>query len=347
MSAGALMAAEIAEQPRVITGLLARGAAIGAAVDAVRPPMLRGFVLVARGSSDHAAIYGRYVLEHATGCPVALAAPSLHTRYGVVPELGGFLAVGVSQSGRTPEVAATMQILRAGGARTVAICNDETSPLAAVGDVVVQLGAGEERAVPATKTFTAQLAAFALIAQTLARTGWAPPPWGPVLDALAAVVADDSDARTVADRLSAAERLVQVGRAFLYPVALEAGLKISETTGLVATGYSPHDLLHGPIAAASAGVHALCFSSPGPVAADVAAAAAALTARGAGVVAIAEHREDVPGAGAFIGVPAGTDELLAPIVYAVRAQQLALHLAVARGVDPDRPFGLTKVTRTA
>lgn len=340
------MAAEIAEQPAVVADLVRRGAEIAAAVDGVRPPALRGFVLVARGSSDHAALYGRYLLEHAAGVPVALAAPSLHTRYGVVPDLDGCLAVGVSQSGRTPEVAATMEVLRAGGARTVAICNDVTSPLAEVSEVVVPLGAGEERAVPATKTFTAQIAAFALVAQALARPGWAPLRWSPALDALAAVVADDTDARAAAADLVDAHRFVQVGRSFLYPVAVEAGLKISETTGLMATGYSPHDLLHGPIAVANPRVHALCFSSPGPVADDVAAAAAALAGRGARIVAIAERPGDVAVADVVVGVPAGAGELLAPLVYIVRAQQLALHLALGRGVDPDRPFGLTKVTQT-
>lgn len=338
------MAAEIAEQPAVVARLVARSSDIAAAVAAVRPDPLRGFVLVARGSSDHAAVYGRYVLEYATGAPVALAAPSLQTRYGVVPRLDGFLAIGVSQSGRTPEVTATMEVLQAGGAHTIGLCNDAGSPLAQVCEVVVPLAAGPERAVPATKTFTATLAAFALLAQALGdrSTG----DWPRLVDALAVAVDDDTDARAAAELLVGAQRLLQVGRAFLYPVALEAGLKISETTGMATNGYSPHDLRHGPIAVADAGVRAVCFSSPGPVAGDVSRAAADLAARGARVVAVAERLEDVPSAEALVCVPPGTDELLAPLLHSVRAQQIALHLAQALGLDPDRPFGLTKVTAT-
>jgi len=338
------MAAEIAEQPGVIARLVARRADIAGTVTTIAPDPLRGFVLVARGSSDHAAIYGRYVLEHATGSPVALAAPSLQTRYGVVPRLDGFLAIGVSQSGRTPEVTSTMQILQAGGARTIGVCNDVGSPLAEACEAVVPLAAGPERAVPATKTFTATLAAFALLAQALG--GRSLGDWPHMVDALASVVDDDGDARAAAALLITAERVLQVGRAFLYPVALEAGLKISETTGLATNGYSPHDLRHGPIAVAAAGLHAVCFGSPGPVAGDVRRAAAELGARGARVVAVAERREDIPAASALVAVPPGTDERLAPLVHSVRAQQLARHLALALGLDPDRPFGLTKVTAT-
>lgn len=338
------MAAEIAEQPAVIARLVARRAEIAAALLAIRPEPLRGFVLVARGSSDHAAIYGRYVLEHATGLPVALAAPSLQTRYGVVPRLDGFLAIGVSQSGRTPEVTSTMEIMRAGGARTVGVCNDAGSPLADACEVVIPLAAGPERAVPATKTFTATLAAFALLAEALG--GRPLGDWPRVIGALDAAVDDDAEATEAAALLAEVERVLLVGRAFLYPVALEAGLKISETTGMATNGYSPHDLRHGPIAVAAAGLHAVCFSSPGPVAADVADAAADLAARGAQVVAVAERPADVPAASALVSVPGGSDEQLAPLVHSVRAQQVALHLARARGVDPDRPFGLTKVTAT-
>ncbi len=150
------MRTEMAEQPAVLRELIARGA-----------PRLgphSGVVIVARGSSDHAAIYGRYLLELATGRPVALAAPSLFTRYGARTDASGWLVVGVSQSGATPEIVEVVERLRATGGRAVAITNDPGSPLAAASEVVLALGAGEERAVPATKTLTAQFAAFAVLA---------------------------------------------------------------------------------------------------------------------------------------------------------------------------------------
>lgn len=344
---GAVMAREIGQQPAVLSALVARGPAIAAAVQAVCPPDLRGLVLVARGSSDNAAVYGRYVLEHATRRPVALAAPSLHTRYGVTTRLDGFLAVAVSQSGRTPEVVDTLARLKAGGARTVAVTNDPSSPLAAAADANVALGAGAETAVPATKTFTAQVAAFALLAGALGQAPWNAGDWDTALDAVAAAVADDGPARVAAERIGPGTRLVQVARGFLYAVALEAGLKIAETAGATATGYSPADLRHGPIAVAGPDLHALCFATPGPTAADVAEVADHLVARGATVTAIAEDPRLVPAARAHLPVPRGVAEPLAPLVHTVRAQQLALHLARSRGIDPDSPHGLSKITATA
>ncbi len=346
MTAGASMAREIAEQPAVLSALVARSAEIAAMVQAVRPADLRGLVLVARGSSDNAAVYGRYVLEHATRRPVALAAPSLHTRYGVTTRLDGFLAIAVSQSGRTPEIVDTLARLQAGGARTIAVTNDASSPLAASAEASIVLGAGAETAVPATKTFTAQVAAFALLAEALGQAPWRAGDWGTVLDAVAATVADDEPPRATAGRIGPGTRLVQVGRGFLYAVALEAGLKIAETTGAAATGYSPPDLQHGPIALAGPDLHALCFAAPGPTAPDIAEVADNLVARGATVTAIAEDTRLVPAATALLPVPPGVTEPLAPLVHTVRAQQLALHLARARGIDPDHPHGLTKITAT-
>src|SRR3954454_7220164 len=151
---GMQMRREMDEQPEVLARLLSRRVA-------VTTRDIAGVVIVARGSSDHAAVYGRYLLELATRRPVALAAPSLHTRYGARTDASGWLVVGVSQSGATPEIVDVVERLRASGGHAVAITNDASSPLAVVSDAVIELGAGEELAVPATKTFTAQLAAFA------------------------------------------------------------------------------------------------------------------------------------------------------------------------------------------
>src|SRR3954454_9936308 len=163
--AGELMRAEMAEQPQVLRALIARGGP--------RLGPYAGVVIVARGSSDHAAIYGRFLLELATGRPVALAAPSLFTRYGARTDASGWLVVGVSQSGKTPEIVDVVERLRAGGGKAIAITNDADSPLAAASQAVIELGAGEERAVPATKTFTAQMAAFAALAAALGDVPWA------------------------------------------------------------------------------------------------------------------------------------------------------------------------------
>ena len=168
------MRADMAAQPEVLRRLAERRDEI---VASLRGPQPAAIVVVARGSSDYAAIFARYLLEVVSGRPVALAAPSLVTLYEARPSLDGWLAIGISQSGRTPEITTVLERYREAGARTVAVTNDPGSPLAAAAEAAVDLGAGEEAAVPATKTFTAQLAAVALIAEALGPVPWDASDW--------------------------------------------------------------------------------------------------------------------------------------------------------------------------
>jgi glucosamine--fructose-6-phosphate aminotransferase (isomerizing) len=334
------MAAEMAEQPAVLEALAARREELLARVRAVLPAERVRVVIVARGSSDHAAVYGRYVLEHASRAPVALAAPSLHTIYGVDTDYSGYVAIAVSQSGHTPEIVTVLHRMRAAGACTLAVTNGEDSPLAAAAHAAVTLGAGDERAVPATKTFTAQVAAFALIAEAIGPVPWGPQDWPSVPRAVEEVLADEAPPRTVAAGIGDARGLIAVARGYMYGVALEAALKLKETTSLLAEGYSAADFRHGPIAVVDAGLPVLAFSAAGPAAADVAELADEVRGRGGRVFTVS----DAPGAD--LALPAGVPEGLAPIPATVRAQQLARELALHRGIDPDAPFGLRKVTPT-
>jgi glutamine---fructose-6-phosphate transaminase (isomerizing) len=337
---GRQMAAEMQEQPTVLAALAARRGEIAERVRSVRPAALHGTVLVARGSSDHAAIYGRYLLEPATGRPVALAAPSVHTLYGAPVDYSGFLVVAVSQSGRTPEIATMVDRLAAAGARTLAVTNDAASPLAAAADAAIDLRAGTEKAVPATKTFTAQALAFAIIAEALGLAVASDADWHGLPGALEAVLADPDPAEHAAAAIGDAAGLLTVARGYCYPMALEAALKLKETAELLAEGYSAADLRHGPTAVVSAGFPVLAMSTTGPAAADMIDLVASLRERGAAVHEIAD-RDD-----AELTIPSGLGEPLAAIVTVVRAQQLALALARQRGLDPDAPRGLSKVTLT-
>lgn len=333
------MTADMAEQPAVLRGFADRRAAV---LDEVRraagPPL--GTVVVARGSSDYAAVFGRYVLEVATRRPVALAAPSLTTLYGARTELSGWLAIGVSQSGQTPEIATVLERCRAAGACTVAVTNHAPSALSEVADATVELGAGRERAVPATKTFTAQLAAFATIAEALGDVPWDERAWQALPGAVEALLADPGPADRAAGRVGDAAELVCVARGYLTAVALEAALKLREAAGLRAEGWSAADFRHGPIAAADPSVPVLAVTAPGPAAADVDALAATLRAGGTSVLRLGADRDaDLP-------LPDDPPEPLAAIPAVVRAQQLALAVARSRGRDPDRPAGLSKVTPT-
>ena len=337
---GARMAAEMAEQPAVLRRLIARADAIAASVRELAPAPLQGSAIVARGSSDHASVYGRYLLELASGRPVSLAAPSLHLLYDAQVDYTGQLAVAVSQSGRTPEIVATLERLGGAGARTLAITNDAGSELARAAGAVVALEAGAELAVPATKTVTAQLLAFALIARALGPVPFSDDELRALPEAVAAVLEDPAPARAAARALRDDTRLVVTARGLLYGAALEGALKLQETAAIAADGLSSADLRHGPITIVETGFPVVALSAgDGPAAADVAELVELLRERGARVLTISTA------AGADLPLPEVT-EGLAPLVAVVRAQQLAFELALLRGRDPDAPANLSKVTAT-
>jgi glucosamine--fructose-6-phosphate aminotransferase (isomerizing) len=337
---GKLMASEMGEQPVRLGALLSRREEIAKDIRSVVPARLEGTVLVARGSSDHAATYGAYVLEMATGRPVALCSPSVLTLYHHNTDYSGHLVIAISQSGQTPEIVDVLRHARERGARTVAVTNDAASPLANAADLPVLLGAGEELAVPATKTVTAQFTAFSIIAQSLGEIGLS----DEVADALprqvAEVLADPSPAAALAGWLADADRLVTLARGLLLGAAREAALKIAETTSMFTTGYSSADLRHGPIAIASRRPPFIAFAHRGPASPDVLGAVNELRARGATVALVG------PVEGSEMGWPAAAPEILAPVLAVVRGQQLALSLARLLGRDPDAPPGLSKVTPT-
>jgi glucosamine--fructose-6-phosphate aminotransferase (isomerizing) len=338
--AGERMAAEMAEQPDRLAALVDRWDGAVAQVRALAWPEVAGSVIVARGSSDAAGAYGRYLLELVSRRPVSMAAPSLHTLYGAHVDYRRFLAVAVSQSGRTPEILTTLQRMQAQGAAGLAITNDGASPLARAAQAALGLEAGEERAVPATKTVTATMAAFALVAAALGAAPFTRAQAAELPGQVAAVLADPEPAEVLAAELAGASRLIVVGRGLLYSAALEAALKVRETTRITAEGFSAADLRHGPIAVVGPGYPVLAIRAPGPAFADMADLVDDLRRRGADVALVSTE------VGAALPLPHGVPEALAPIVAVVRAQQLALALARRRGLDPDAPEGLSKVTVT-
>ena len=302
---------------------------------------LAGTVIVARGSSDHAATCGRYLLEVATRRPVASASPSVHLLYRAEVDFSGYVVIAVSQSGRTPEIASVLERARASGARTIAITGDADSPLAQVADTVISLGAGEEKAVPATKTVTAEIAVFAMIAQTIGDVGIGARDWAALPDKVAAVLADIEPCRELGGWIvEAGQRFATVARGYLYGAAAESALKIEETTSILSTALSAADLRHGPIAIASTGIPILAFAHPGPAAEDIQDLVLDLRRRGASVRLVG------PVAGSSADWSVDTPEALAPVLAVVRGQQIALGLARRLGRDPDSPEGLTKVTIT-
>jgi glutamine---fructose-6-phosphate transaminase (isomerizing) len=341
MTAGQLMAAEMADQPDVIGGLVARRPEIIASTrELVGTGEIAGIIIVARGSSNYAAVYGRYLLELRARRPVTLEAPSLVTHYGARTPMNGWLAVAISQSGRTPEITRVTEVLRDAGAKTIAITNYPDSPLARVVDWTLALEAGEERAVPATKTMTAQLAAIASLAEALGNSAWSDELWAAAVDGVRTVLDDGGRARDAARKLDGADRLVAIGRGMPFAVALEAALKVRETTGVLAEGWSASDYRHGPIAASGPHVPAIAVDLAGPTRDDVRDLVSELRAKGSTVLEIADEET------AELPIAPGLPEGLAVLPGTVRAQQLALYLALGRGLDPDAPPGLNKITDT-
>lgn len=339
------MAAELAEQPEVLARLVARHDADREQMravlpDSLMPGRLAGTVLLARGSSDNVAVYGRYLLEMASRRPAGLAAPSIHTRYHAEVDFSGYLAVALSQSGATPEIVETAAHMRRSGATVIGITNEAGSPLTDVCDLTLLTDAGKERAVPATKTVTAQLLAVAAIAGVY-------DPALVTLDALralpdeaAAVVADSASAEAVASRWADAVRLVVTGRGLAYAAALETALKVKESARVHAEGLSSADLLHGPIAAVDTALPVLLVAGGDRFAEDDLALTQRLSQTGIPYAVCGT------GADADLPLPTGTSEVTAPILATIKGQQLALAASLLRGLNPDAPAGLSKVTAT-
>lgn len=333
------MRREIDEQPDAVAATLDAVAPVVARLAAaVRERPIGTVLLLARGTSDHAAVYARYLLEARCGLVAGLAAPSIWTAYRPPLDLSRTLVLAVSQSGRTPEIVSALEHARGCGALTATLTNAADSPLAGAGEHALVTQAGVERSVAATKTFTTALAAVAAVAGALGAEECRPAALAALPDAMRRTL--DATAPRVEDaaqRLREARAAVCVARGLALCVALEAALKLKETTGVWAEGYSAADLRHGPTAAAR-GLPALVLHAGGPLAADVAALAAELAAAGSDVVGV--------GVGHDLPVADGVSEDLAPLLLALPPQLLAERLAHLRGLDPDRPPGLRKVTLT-
>src|SRR4051812_40662745 len=346
---GSGMAADIAEQPEVFARLLDEQApAIAAVAAQVAAWAPRHVVFTARGTSDHAALYAAYLTEIRLGIPAGLASPSAITVYGARPDLRGALVVGVSQSGGSPDLTEVVRVAREQGAHTLAVTNNPDSPLADAAELSVDVAAGHERAVAATKTYSAELLALLMLVEGIrGGSGALPADERAALGTLpgyAQSLLDDPTPAQLAPRYRFAARMVTTGRGYAYPTARETALKLMETSYLPALSFSGADLLHGPLAMTDPDVPVLAVVGDGPGGESMRDVVTRLGERRADVVTIGAT--DVPGASGRLAVPAVTDERYSPLLDILPLQKLALSLALARGEDPDAPRGLKKVTAT-
>ena len=305
-------------------------------------------VIAARGTSDNAGIYAQYLLAIRNGLPVALAAPSTITLYGARPDMADALVIGISQSGRSPDIVAVLDEARRQGALTVALTNDAGSPLAERRTTWSTCGPGPERATAATKTYTTELLAVALLSAALdaATRRRRPSTWLRLPGLIAAALAAEAQARDLAVAHAERQRAVVLGRGYSYATAREWALKLQEMALVAAMPYSAADFEHGPLALAEPGLPVLAVAPSGPeLDAQVALLARLKEDHGARLLVISDAaaaREIDEG----LALPDGIPPWLAPIVEIVPAQLYAYHLTVARGLDPEHPRSISKVTET-
>jgi glucosamine--fructose-6-phosphate aminotransferase (isomerizing) len=341
-----LMLQEIAEQP----------AALRKTIDEERSKVERLgtslkqrdidlIVLVARGSSDNAALFGRYLLEITTGIPVSLSAPSVHTLYHAKLNLKRALVIGVSQSGEGEDINRVLENARAGGAFTVGITNEPASSMVELVEETLLMHGGRERSVAATKTFTGQMLLFYMLSSALAKDGWAID-YQSIPDLAERALEQEPAIVELVQRYVFMENCVVVGRGLAYANAYEFALKLMETCYVVAERFSSADFLHGPVAMIERHFPVIIFAPQGAMLSGTKALIDRLHELRADTLAITGDLDAAARCSRAIIMPREIDEFLAPIPYIIPAQLFAALLAEAKGLDPDAPRSLSKVTRT-
>jgi glutamine---fructose-6-phosphate transaminase (isomerizing) len=342
-----LMLEEIAEQPGVLRRTIAEERAkVGRLGEFLRGRGVELIVLVARGSSDNASLFGRYLLEVTTGIPVSLSAPSVHTLYGARLNLRRALVVGVSQSGEGEDINRVLENARAGGAYTVGITNEAASTMTTLVDETLLTHGGRERSVAATKTFTGQMLHFYMLASALAESDSRRIDYAPIPDWTEAALALRPSVEELVERYVFMENCVVVGRGLLYANAYELALKLMETCYVVAERFSSADFFHGPLAMVERHFPVVVFAQPGVTRGGTTTLLERLRELRADTLVITEDGRLAATATRSLVMPAEIDEPRAAIPYIVPMQLFAALLAACKGLDPDAPRSLSKVTRT-
>lgn len=337
---------EIHEQPERIRALLHDQRANTREIALALRGRFTYILIAARGTSDNAARYAQYLLGLHNHVQVSLATPSLFTLYEAPPDLSGALVIGISQSGQSPDIVAVLAEARRQNRPTLAITNDAASPLAQTADFILPLNTGEEKAVAATKTYTASLAALALFSTALDETEVRWNLLQTVPDVMQQTLEGLGPSMKRVERYRYMEQCSVIGRGLNYGTAFEVALKIKELSQIVAEPYSPADFRHGPIATARPGFPVILIVPRGRVAQDLYSLIGALKQRHAELLVISDEPQPLQEANLALPVQPGLPEWLTPLVTVLPGQLFAMQLTREKGLDPDRPYGLTKVTET-
>lgn len=339
---GAMMSAEIAETPLVFERIFAQSRQIDEAVELIRRAEVASVVLVARGTSDNAAFFLKYLIETKLGLPVSLASPSIVSIYQTKLHYQQTLVLAISQSGQSPDLVAFARAAAIGGGKVIAMTNDENSPLALASELHINLVAGPEISVAATKSYSAQLLTSYLLVSKWARFEIDPQR---MISESVRLISTRADIKEELKNIFLTDQIVFLGRGFSYPNAREAALKIQETCKVPIQGLATSDYLHGPISALNAKSQVFLVTpmhAPPELTDQVVTKIRSITPHifwiGSG---------GLPGSGEIqITGSNCDDEISSCIVDAVLIQYLTLDLALASGLNPDAPIGLSKITKT-
>jgi glutamine---fructose-6-phosphate transaminase (isomerizing) len=339
---------EIFEQPQRLANLLdTQRPAVEKVAKAIRQRGIRWVFLAARGTSDNAGRYANYLWGAQNSLPLALATPSLFTYYNQPPQLKDALVVGISQSGKSPDIVSVLEEGHKQGCLTLAITNEPKSPLAQAADLVLDIRAGAEKAVAATKTYTTELMVVAMLSAALAEDKSRWKELAKVAGWTEKVLKQDGSIAGMAERYRYMRQCVVLGRGFNYSTAFEWALKLKELTYVVAEPYSSADFRHGPIAMIEGGFPVMAVAPSGKVFDSMLEMLGKLrNEQSAELVVISDEKRALSLAQSPILLPSGIPEWLSPIVSILPAQLFACHLTQAKGYDTEKPRTIGKVTET-
>ncbi|HPH96864.1 MAG TPA: SIS domain-containing protein [Anaerolineaceae bacterium] len=339
---------EIFQQPEVLAGLLdSQGKLIDSLARAIQQRNVRYVFLVARGTSDNAARYANYLMGAFNRLPIALATPSLFTLYQKPPRLQDALVIGVSQSGKSPDIVSVLEEGKRQGCLTLSITNAPESPLAKAADFVIDIQAGVEGAVAATKSYTAELMALAMLSVAMEGNQQHKKELEAVPEWISKVLQLDDHIASLANRYLFMNHCIVLGRGYNYSTAFEWSLKMKELAYVVAEPYSSADFRHGPIAVVDRAFPVMAVASQGETYPDMLELLQRLKKeKKAELLVISDQPEAVNLAQSPILMPKGIPEWVSPIVNIVPAQLFSYHLTRTKGYDTESPRGLTKVTET-
>lgn len=303
-------------------------------------------LIAARGTSDHAATYAKYLIEIICGVPVTLAAPSVFTMYNCSMKLNHTLAIGISQSGQSEDVVQALVSARTGGALTACITNEPNSPITQASEYVILCHSGVEKSVAATKTYTCSLALVSLLTAVFSNSAVILEELSSISDKMQTCLEIDSEVSRLVERYRYMQECAVLARGINLSTALETALKITETSYLVSRPFSGADFLHGPIAMITTGFPVFVFAPTGKAFNTMYELSETLNSRGAELIIVSENQSILSLAQTSVEIPVNVHEYVSPLVYILFGQLWACHLAISRGMDPDHPRGLNKVTNT-